>query len=52
MVDWISLRLTVTAMRSEGWIDKESKRKCVGGNQEREVRQRKRKTEIEADCEE
>lgn len=36
-VDWMPLCLTVTAMRSEGWIYKESKRKCVGGDQTKET---------------
>ena len=30
MVDWIPLRLTVTMVRSEEWIDPESKGNCVG----------------------
>lgn len=47
MVDWIPLRLTITAMRSEGWIHQKLNRKCVGGNQGKEKwNTRERKSEI------
>lgn len=49
MVDWISLRLTVTVMRSEGCIDKVKEKMCGWQSEEREVRQQERKTEIGAD---
>lgn len=42
MVDWIPLRLTITAMRSEGWIHQKLNRKCVGGNQGKVKHQREK----------
>lgn len=47
MVDWIPLRLTITAMRSDGWIHQKLNRKCVGGNHGKEKwNTRERKSEI------